>query len=270
LRIFSRLRFSFPAAGRFLGLAVLAAGLTMAAQQPPGEGKAAGGHAARSATSNLPAQPGQVKREEAEEQNVYRHTPLVTAISDSIFHDDKTATDPEKVTVRDQHIELTARTFEWINAAIILLCIFIPLAKFLPRVMRKRNTTLNQKLEDARKTTDDAGARLTAVEAQLSRLDEEIAKIRAQVEDESKQDEARIKASIEEERARIVASAEQEISAAAAHARRSLRTFAADIAIDQAMKQLVLTPETDRALIAEFINEAQNESGNGAAKGGKK
>ncbi len=152
-----------------------------------------------------------------------------------------------------------------------MLAIVIPLARFLPKVMRKRSITLSHNLENARKTTADANARLSAVEAQLSRLDEEIAKIRAQVEDESKQDEARIKASIEEEKARIIASAEQEIGAAAAYARRSLRHFAADIAIEQAARQMVLTPETDRALISEFINETQNGNGGaGAARGGSK
>jgi F-type H+-transporting ATPase subunit b len=256
-------------------LALLASGLTMSAQQaaPRSEAdKAATSQAAQEGSRGLPAEPGHIKAEEHEEENVYRHTPLVGAISDTVFHDDKSATDPEKVELREKHIETTARIFEWINAAIILLCIIIPLAKFLPRIMRKRTTTLNDKLDAARKTTADAHARLSAVEAQMSRLDEEIAKFRAQVEDESRQDEVRIKATIEEERARIVASAEQEISAAAAHARRSLRTFAADIAIDQAVKQMVLTPETDRALIADFINEAGNESANGAngaARGGR-
>jgi F-type H+-transporting ATPase subunit b len=42
---------------------------------------------------------------------------------------------------------------------------------------------------------------------------------------------------------------------AAAQARRGLRHFAADLAIDQATKQLVLTAETDRALIAEFVGD---------------
>ncbi len=283
MRIFLNFRFSPFGRGAarclglaLLGLALLATGLTMGAQQPAPQsegGKTAAGQSAPSDAEGLPAQPGHLKAEEHEEENVYRHTPLVGAISDAVFHDDKNATDPEKVELRNKHIETTARTFEWINAAIILLCIIIPLAKFLPRVMRKRTTTLNDKLDTARKTTADANARLSAVEAQMSRLDEEIAKIRAQVEDESRQDEARIKATIEEERARIVASAEQEIGAAAAHARRSLRTFAADMAIDQAVRQMVLTPETDRALIAEFISEAGNESengANGAARGGKK
>lgn len=196
--------------------------------------------------NGLPAQPGQEKKEEQEEDNVYRHTALVQSLARS-FH---------------LPVETTARLFEWINAAIILLCIIIPLAKFMPRVFRQRRQNLSANLENARKTSADANARLSAVEAQMSRLDDEIAKIRAQVEAESKQDEARIKASIEEESARIVAAAEQEIQVAAAQARRGLRNFAADLAIEQATRQLVLTPETDRELIAEFVSDA---TGNGAA-----
>lgn len=247
---------------RFAALTLLGAGLAavplrVAAQEqatPQAEaGRAAAGQAAPNSTPDLSAQPNQVKAEEREEENIYRHTPLVQKLA-RLFHLD---------------VETTARLFEFINFAIIMLAIVIPLARFLPKVMRKRSITLSQNLETARKTTTDANARLSAVEAQLSRLDEEIAKIRAQVEDESKQDEARIKASIEEERTRIVASAEQEIGAAAAHARRSLRYFAADIAIEQAARQMVLTPETDRALISEFINETRNGA-NGAAKGGRK
>ena len=60
-----------------------------------------------------------------------------------------------------------------------------------------------------------------------------------------------------QESARIVASAEQEIGMAAAQATRGLRNFAADLAIDQASRQLKLTPETDRALIAEFVGNVE-------------
>lgn len=207
----------------------------------------------------LPAQPGQVKREEAEEEDVYRHTPLVAAISDAVFHDNAQTTAAD---VRAKHIETTARTFEWVNTAIILLCIVLPIARIIPKVLRKRDQTLSHNLEAARKTSAEANARLSAVEAQMARLDEEIAKIRSHVEEESKQDEARIKASLEDESARIVAAAEQEISAAAAHAQRGLKAFAADLAIEQAARQLILTAETDRELIQEFVASA---SGNGEA-----
>jgi F-type H+-transporting ATPase subunit b len=202
-----------------------------------------------SQSPDLSAQPSQVKHEEEEEHAVYLHTPMVAAIG-KVLH---------------LSVETTANILLSINSAIIILAIGIPLAKFLPKVMRKRNLSLSHSLEEARKTTTDANTRLKAVEDQLSRLDEEIAKIRAQVEEESKHEEARIKATIEEESARIVASAEQEISAAAAQATRGLRHYAADLAIEQAARQLILTPETDRALIAEFIRDAQD----GAAAGGK-
>ena len=180
------------------------------------------------------------KETAAEDENIYRHTPLVQSLAKS-FHLD---------------VETTARLFEYINFAIIALAIIIPLVRIMPRVIRKRSETLKHDLETARKTTADANARLSAVEAKLSKLDSEIAAIRTQVEEESKQDEQRIKASIGEESGRIVAAAEQEISVAAAQAKRGLRHFAADLAIEQAAKQLVLTPETDRALIAEFVGDA--------------
>lgn len=176
----------------------------------------------------------------AEDNSVYRHTPLVQSLA-KVFHLD---------------VEVTARLFEYFNFGIIVLAIVIPLVKIMPKVLRQRSETLKKDLETARKTTADANARLSAVEAKLSKFDSEIAEIRARVEAESKQDEQRIKASIQEESGRIVAAAEQEISVAAAQAKRGLRSFAAELAIEQAAKQLVLTPETDRALIAEFVGDA--------------
>jgi F-type H+-transporting ATPase subunit b len=239
-------------------LTVLAAGLAIV---PLGVAAQQADHPAAAPASSNQADPGhasgshaKAKSEttEEEEESNYLHTPLVASIGRALH----------------LSVETTAKLFLFINFAIIALAIVIPIAKILPKAIRKRNTTLSQNLESARKTTTDANARLGAVEAKLSRLDEEIAKIRAQVEEESLQDATRIKAAIEEERARIVASAEQEISVTAAQAKRGLRHFAADLAIERAVRQLVLTPETDRALIAEFVTETtQNGGADGKAAG---
>lgn len=165
--------------------------------------------------------------------------------------------------------EPAARTvFLVINFAIIFFAIAIPLTRTMPKVFRKRSQTLRHSLELARQATAEAQQRLSAVEAKLAGLGEEIAAFRAQVEQESRDDEKRIKATLQEESGRIVAAAEQEIAAAATHARRGLRQFAADLAIDHASKQIALTPDTDRELIHEFIGQVA--AGNGqAAKGGK-
>jgi F-type H+-transporting ATPase subunit b len=152
-------------------------------------------------------------------------------------------------------LETTARMFELINFAVIVLAIVIPLARFTPKFLRSRGEKVRSDIESARKVTEDANARLSAVEAKLSSLGEEIQKFKAEVDEDIKRDEVRIKAALEEESARIVAAAEQEIGMAAVQARRGLRHFAADLAVDQAVRQLVLTPETDRALIAEFVGD---------------
>lgn len=192
----------------------------------------------------------QSAKTEEQENDQYRHAPIVQSLA-KLMHMD---------------VETAARSFEIFNVAIILLAIVIPLVRLTPRLLRKRSEKIRADIESAQKTTQDANTRLKAVEAKLANLDEEIAKFRAEVEQQIVQDEQRGKAALEEERARIVASAEQEISVAAAQAKRSLRHFAADLAIEQAAKQLVLTPETDRELIAEFVDQAGRDGNHGGGK----
>jgi F-type H+-transporting ATPase subunit b len=243
---------------RFALLAMLACAIVgvphrAAAQEPA--------PAQTSASQPAMAPPPNAELSEKEEKNVYRHSPMVQSIARMLFRD-RDASEA----VQEQHNETTAVSFELLNFAIIFFAIVIPLYRILPRVIRGRREKLQADLESARKMTEDANSRLTAVEAKLSHLDEEIASFRAQVEGEIHQDEARIKASLEEESKRVVASAEQEIGVAAAQARRALRNFAAGLAIDQAAQQMVLTPETDRALIAEFVSDMV---ANGKARGGQ-
>jgi F-type H+-transporting ATPase subunit b len=233
----------------FLAAFLLVAGSPVPAQESEPAPAAQGSSSAPNSADNIISKSGG-KETAAEDENIYRHTPLVQSLAKS-FHLD---------------VETTARLFEFINFAIVALAILIPLARLLPKVMRQRSEALKQDLESARKMTSEASTRLNAIEAKLAGLDREIAAMRAQVEDEAKNDEMRIKATISEESGRIVAAAEQEIVMAAAQAKRGLRHFAADLAIEQAAKQMVLTPETDRALIDEFVGDV---SRNGAAGKGR-
>ena len=163
-------------------------------------------------------------------------------------------------------LDTTVALLLGINFAIIFFAVAIPLKRTMPNILRKRSQTLSQDLTTARQATADAQARLSAVEAKLAGLGEEIKKLSAQVEQESVEEEKRIKAALVEESARIVTAAEQEIDVAMTQAKRGLRNFAADLAIGQAEKQITLSPETDRALIAEFV---AGVAGDAAGKGGK-
>ncbi|MGD0735986.1 MAG: ATP synthase F0 subunit B [Terracidiphilus sp.] len=219
-------------------MAALVAGLAVAPCRVMAQQSAPAATAQNSSTAaNTPKEEKPETEEEA--SNKFRHTALVKSAAKALHLSD----------------EAMAKTFEFINFAIIVLAIGIPLFKFLPKFLRNRGEKVRVDIESARKVTEDANARLSAVEAKLASLGDEIQRFRAEVEAESLQDEARIKAALAEESARIVAAAEQEIGVAAAQATRGLRNFAADLAIDQATRQLKLTPETDRALIAEFVGD---------------
>ena len=213
----------------------------------------AGGSQAASApansTSSQPPQSQAEQNQSEDQDSVFVHSPVVQSIA-RIIHLD---------------VNTTALLFLGINFAIIFLAIVVPLGRVMPRVFRKRSQNLKHDLKIARDATADARSRLSAIEEKLAGLGEEMKKLRDQVEQDSLEDEKRIKAAISEESARIVAAAEQEIGVAATAARRELRNFAAELAIDHAEKQLALTPETDRALISEFV---AGVSAGGTAKGG--
>jgi F-type H+-transporting ATPase subunit b len=242
------LKSRFPAWFALLILLAMCTAMTpsrASAQQAPAEPAAR--HSDDSQRPDLTYK--EIHEEEEHGDDIYRHSGVIKA-SARVLH---------------LSVETTARLFEIVNVAIVILALGIPLYRFIPKYLRQRSEKVSSAIETARKKTEDANARLTAVEAKLAHLDDEIARFRSELEAEMQKDEAHIKAAIEEERARIVASAEQEIGAATAHARRGLRVFAAELAIEKATRQLVLTPETDRALIAEFVRDAGRDSGRGGA-----
>jgi F-type H+-transporting ATPase subunit b len=148
--------------------------------------------------------------------------------------------------------EQAAMAFEWANFAVLALAVLWALAKAMPKVFRDRNSAIQKHLVDARTATEEANSRLSGVEERLGKLDGQIAAMKAQAEKDSAADEQRIKASVEEEKKKILAAAEQEIAAATVLAQRQLQQYAAELAIEQAARKLVVTAETDRLLVQSF------------------
>lgn len=198
------------------------------AQEQPTPSQAAAGSVAKDEHMDAPETDNQIEQ--------YRHSSVVQGIAKTLHVSTETA----------------AQIFEDVNSGILLGTILIVLLKIVPKMFRNRSEKLQQDLVGARIATEEANRRLTEVEARLQRLDTEIDTIRQQVEREAAHDEQRIHAAMESERERIVASAEQEIAAAQAAAQRDLKKFAADLAIDHAMRKVQLSTDTDRALIREF------------------
>jgi F-type H+-transporting ATPase subunit b len=152
-----------------------------------------------------------------------------------------------------------------INFAIVVGAIAWFSKKILPGVFHNRTASIQKAIEEARRASEDANRRLSDIESRLGRLDQEISQMRAVSEQEAAAEEARIKAAAAEDARRIVQSAEQEIAASVKAARRELTSFAADLAVSLAAKQIHVDTAADQALVRRF---AQDLSDGGAA--GKK
>jgi len=158
--------------------------------------------------------------------------------------------------------ETAANVFTIFNIVVLFGAVIYGAAKALPKVLRARSTSIQKHLVDARTATEEASARLGAVEARLAKLDEQIAGMKTQAEADAAREEQRIKANAEDEKARIIAAAEAEIQNATTLARREIQKYAAELAVEQAVKKLVVTAETDKLLVASFAARLGEESKN--------
>jgi F-type H+-transporting ATPase subunit b len=183
------------------------------------------------------------KQEEHSDEEAFRHSASVKALGA------KLGLNPEQA----------ATVFTLVNFVVLALFVGWFLLKTLPKTFRNRNAALEKHLIEAQAASQEASKRLESLEARLGKLDEQIATMRSQAEKDALAEEQRMKASVEEEKQKILTSAEQEIAAAAAQARRQIQQYAADLAIDRAAQKLVVTAETDRALVQDFARRLGND-----------
>jgi F-type H+-transporting ATPase subunit b len=158
--------------------------------------------------------------------------------------------------------ETAANVFTIFNILILAGGVGYGLFKILPKTFRDRSTAIQKNLVDARTATEEATTRLNSVEERLSKLDDQIAAMRAQAEADFARDEQRILASVEDEKNKILAAAESEIQSATTLARREIQKYAAELAIEQAARKLVVTAETDRLLVENFAHKLGEGSNN--------
>lgn len=209
------------------------------AQTPATDGASVGEH-------STPINASPEKREqEVDENDAYRHSKAVAKLGSMV----------------GMGADQAATAFTILNFLVLAALVGYFALKLLPKKFRERSSAIQRHLVEARGATEEASARLNAIEDRLSRLDGEIATMRRHIEAETEREERKIKASVEEEAAKIVAASESEIEAVTATARRELQRHAAELAIGYAAQRLVVTAETDRRLIRSFAQRLAGENG---------
>jgi F-type H+-transporting ATPase subunit b len=220
--------------------ALLFAPVHHAKAQEPAPANAGG---ERLSTSEAQSPEANKREVEVDENDAYLHSPSVRKLGAMI------GLSPEQAAI----------AFSVTNFLVLAVLVGWFLLKTLPKTFRNRNTLIQKDLVDARTATEEASARLSVVEERLSKLDEQIAAMRAQAEKDTAHDEQRIKASVEEDKQKILATAEQEIAAATSLAQRQIQQYAAELAIDQAARKLVVSAETDRLLVQNFARRLMGD-----------
>jgi F-type H+-transporting ATPase subunit b len=127
--------------------------------------------------------------------------------------------------------------------------------KAMPGGFAPRNAEIQKGIEEARKASAEANARLSEIEGRLARLDTDIAAIRTAAEADFSIEEQRIKAAAEQDAKNVIAAAEQEINAATRIAQRELKAFVADLAVGMAEKKIKVDDATDQALVRAFATQ---------------
>ena len=168
---------------------------------------------------------------------------------------------------------LTAKQTYWattiLNFLIVAGAIYYFSKSSIPAAFRARTAAIQKSMEEARKASAEASARLQQIEERLSRLDVEIKDFASTSEQSAKAEEERIRQTTEEEKRKIVKSAEQEIDAAANNARRDLKLLVAELAVSLAEKKIQVTDATDRVLVHNFVASLNDDQKNDGQKGRK-
>lgn len=160
---------------------------------------------------------------------------------------------------------MSVTTAYWVsvifNFLVMAVILYILLGKRTVAFFHDRTDSIQNAMEEARRASEDANARLAQIEGRLSRLDSEVAELRNASEADASAEDKRIQEAAREDAARIVRTAEQEIDAAARLARRELRAYVSELAVSLAEKKIRVTPAADQELVRSFTDRLDRDGG---------
>lgn len=155
----------------------------------------------------------------------------------------------------DDHGSPLSIVWKWGN----FILLFGGLAYYLRRPLREflqtRARGIEEGLASGKRAQEEAEAKMSAIETQLARLDEEIDGLKQQAARESEEERQRIIDSSRAEADRIVAMARREIEGLQRSARLELKAHVARLAVDLAEERLRkdLEPGQNQRIISRFV-----------------
>ena len=143
------------------------------------------------------------------------------------------------------------------NLAIVVGLLVWVARKPLANFYASRSQLIRDQLDEALKSKAEAEARLAGMEARMSRVDQELAEVKAAAEVDARAEYERLLAEARSDAERIVLRARQDIEGLTRAAQIELKDYAADLAIRCAEEQVQreISDEDRRRLFATFMDK---------------
>lgn len=147
--------------------------------------------------------------------------------------------------------------WKFLNLAIFIVAALYVLRKPISAALATRRESIRQELVAAQTEREQALARVAEAEELLSRVDEHVAAIRKQAQQEAKSEKERLAAAAVSEIQKLKQQAQREMESADKLARKELRQFLAQRSVELARESVrgQMRPEDDTLLIKENIGD---------------
>jgi F0F1-type ATP synthase membrane subunit b/b' len=152
----------------------------------------------------------------------------------------------------------TGWVFRWINFAIVFGVIAWGFSKAGP-YFRRHSAEISKKIAEGKMAREAAENQRRAVQEKLSRIDEEVAELRARAIRANEAEAQRLRAVAKQEAQHIERTGQAEIAAAEHAARLELRAYAGRIAVERAEVLLreQMTPAAEASVFSAFVESLE-------------
>lgn len=149
--------------------------------------------------------------------------------------------------------------FRWIHFVILAGAAYWLFRQVLPPVFRRNADKISESITKATAAKAKADQKLMEAAAKLASLEEEVARFRAQAQNEAAAELERLRGMTRLDIDKIGVAAQAEIEAAERAARVELRALAAKLAVDRAESLVArkMTPAVQEAMINSFVQSLQ-------------
>ena len=149
--------------------------------------------------------------------------------------------------------------FKWIHFFILAALFYWVFGRLLPPVFRRNADDISSAIRKAAAVKAEAEKRLQEAAAKLANLENEVAKFKAQAQQDAAAELERLRAATQLDLEKVRAAAKAEMEAAERAARMELKELAAKLAVDGAESLVAqqMTPALQQAMISSFVQSLE-------------